>query len=73
MAQIAVLVGSISANSINKKMARALGAAAPERVEFVEVSTDPPLCNYDLDGDCVLWVPHVPLRSARGENRPNRL
>ena len=51
MTKIAVLVGSLSENSINKKLAKALEAAAPEGVEFVEVSVDQPLYNYDLDAN----------------------
>lgn len=51
MTKIAVLVGSLSKNSINKKLAKTLESLAPEGVEFVEVSTDLPLYNYDFDGD----------------------
>lgn len=51
MTTIAVLVGSLSQNSLNKKYAKALESVAPEGVEFIDVSTDLPLYNYDFDGD----------------------
>lgn len=51
MTKIAVLVGSLSKNSINRKLAKALESVAPEGVEFIEVSTDLPLYNYDFDAD----------------------
>ena len=50
MTKIAVLVGSLSKNSINKKLANALESVAPEGVEFTTVDVDLPLYNYDFDG-----------------------
>ena len=50
MTKIAVLVGSLSENSINKKLAKALESVAPEGVEFTTVDVDLPLYNHDLDG-----------------------
>ena len=45
MTKIAVLVGSLSKNSINKKLANALESVAPEGVEFTAVDVDLPLYN----------------------------
>ncbi len=51
MTKIAVLTGSLSKDSINKKLAATLQSLAPAEVEFVVVSPDLPLYNYDFDGD----------------------
>ncbi|RLP84053.1 NAD(P)H-dependent oxidoreductase [Mycetocola lacteus] len=49
--RIGYIVGSLSANSINRKLALALKALAPANLEFVEVEIkDLPLYNHDLDG-----------------------
>lgn len=49
MTKIAVLVGSLSDRSINKKMAKAIEELAPEGVEFVYPSIDLPLYDYELE------------------------
>lgn len=50
--RIAVLVGSLRKESLNRKMARALAALAPEalKLEIVEIG-GLPLYNEDLEGD----------------------
>ena len=49
---IGYLVGSLSAESINRRLAAALARLAPEGVELVEIAIrDLPLYNRDLDGD----------------------
>ena len=49
---VAYFVGSISANSLNRKLAQALIAEAPEDLEFVEVTiADLPLYNPDNDAN----------------------
>ena len=51
MTKIAVFVGSLQQNSINKKLAQNLERLAPERVEFEYVDLNLPLFNQDLEGD----------------------
>lgn len=49
--RIGYLVGSLSANSINRKLALALKRLAPADVELFEIEIkDLPLYNHDLDG-----------------------
>ncbi len=49
---IAYIVGSVSADSLNRRLAKALIADAPEGLEFVEVTiADLPLYNPDNDAD----------------------
>lgn len=50
--QLAVLVGSLRAQSFSRKIAKALAARAPDsvRCRFIEIG-DLPLYNEDLDGD----------------------
>ncbi len=46
------LIGSLSKDSINRKLARALVRLAPEELEMEEIAiADLPLYNRDLDGD----------------------
>ncbi|MBT9384088.1 NAD(P)H-dependent oxidoreductase [Pseudooceanicola sp. CBS1P-1] len=50
-ARVAVLVGSLREDSLNRKLAQALVALAPEGLDFDFVETgDLPLYNPDLDG-----------------------
>jgi hypothetical protein len=50
--QIGYIVGSLSAQSINRTLAEALIRLAPEYLEFVEIPIlDLPLYNRDLDAD----------------------
>ncbi|MFC0248098.1 NADPH-dependent FMN reductase [Citricoccus parietis] len=50
--RIGYIVGSLAQNSINRRLAKALTALAPEGVEFFEVSiSDLPLYNSDFDAD----------------------
>lgn len=49
--KIAVLVGSLRADSLNKKLARTLEAVAPNGVEFDYVSIDMPLFNQELEAN----------------------
>ena len=50
--RIGYIVGSLAQNSINRRLAKALSALAPEGVEFFEVSiSDLPLYNSDFDTD----------------------
>lgn len=51
MTKIAVLVGSLSEGSINKKLAKGVEALLPEGVEFVYADIDLPLFNYELESD----------------------
>jgi chromate reductase len=51
MMKIAVLVGSLRADSINKKLAKNVEALAPEGVEFVYADLNLPLFNQDLEAD----------------------
>lgn len=51
MTKIAVIVGSISPTSINKKLAEALVSLAPEDVDFDILSVDLPLFNVALERD----------------------
>lgn len=49
---VAYIVGSMSADSLNRRLMGAIIAAAPEGIEFVEVPiTDLPVYNPDNDGD----------------------
>lgn len=49
--RIGYLVGSLSANSINRKLANALVRLAPANVELFEIEIkDLPLYNHDVDG-----------------------
>lgn len=50
MTKIAVLVGSLREDSINKKLAKNLEKLAPEGVEFDYVDLNLPLFNQDLEG-----------------------
>lgn len=49
MTKIAVFVGSLQANSLNKKLAQNLERMAPEGVEFDYVDLNLPLFNQDLE------------------------
>jgi len=62
--QVAVLVGSLRKDSINRKLALALAKAAPERLKLkiVEIG-DLPLYNEDIDGD----TPPAAYDRFRGE------
>lgn len=51
MTKIAVFVGSLQQNSINKKLAQNLERLAPEGIEFEYVDLNLPLFNQDLEGD----------------------
>lgn len=51
MTKIAVLVGSLSEASINKKLAKGLETLLPVGVAFDFVSIDLPLFNYELESD----------------------
>lgn len=49
---VGYVVGSLSKDSINRKLAEALVALADEDLTFVEIRIDElPLYNYDADGD----------------------
>lgn len=62
--RIAVLVGSLRAGSLNRKLAHALIALAPDGLDFAFVETgDLPLYNPDLDEGTVP-APWVRLRAA---------
>jgi len=50
--RIGVIVGSLSRNSINRQLARALEKLAPATMEFEEIEIgNLPLYNHDFDGD----------------------
>ena len=50
--QVAVIVGSLREGSLNRKVARAIEALAPDHLVFEEIGIgDLPLYNQDLDGD----------------------
>ena len=50
--RIGYVVGSLSRNSINRRLAKALASLAPEGVEFFEIGIgDLPLYNWDYDAD----------------------
>jgi chromate reductase len=49
--KIAVLVGSLSQASINKKLAQGIEKLLPEGVEFAYANLDLPLFNYELEAD----------------------
>ena len=51
MTKIAVLVGSLSQASINKKLARNLEELAPEGTEFMYADLHLPLFDYELEPD----------------------
>lgn len=51
MTKIAVFVGSLREDSINKKLAKNLEALAPEGVEFDYIDLNLPLFNQDLEAD----------------------
>lgn len=51
MTKIAVLVGSLSSASINKKLAKSLEELAPAGTEFVYADLDLPLFDYELEAD----------------------
>ncbi|MDO4258222.1 MAG: NAD(P)H-dependent oxidoreductase [Actinomycetaceae bacterium] len=52
MTTVAYIVGSNASNSLNRLVAQAIIADAPEGLEFVEVTiTDLPMYTYDNDGD----------------------
>ncbi|SCY77952.1 NADPH-dependent FMN reductase [Microvirga guangxiensis] len=49
---VGYLIGSLSKDSINRKLATALTRLAPEHLTFTEIPIrDLPLYNYDYDGD----------------------
>ena len=49
---VGYLVGSLSASSINRRLARGLARVAPQGMDLVEIQIgDLPLYNRDLDGD----------------------
>lgn len=50
--RVGYIVGSLSANSINRRLAKALMHLAPSELEFVEIPIkDLPVYNRDLDND----------------------
>lgn len=50
--RIGYIIGSLSSESINRRLAEALTSLAPAETEFVEISIqDLPLYNRDVDGD----------------------
>jgi len=50
--KVGYLVGSLSKNSINRTLSKALLAVAPSTLEFTEIPIrDLPLYNYDFDAD----------------------
>lgn len=50
--KVAVLVGSLRKDSYNKRLAKAIGKIAGDRLQFVDVRIDDlPLYNQDFDGD----------------------
>lgn len=50
--RVGVIIGSLSRESINRRLARALQRLAPPELEFFEISyADLPLYNRDLDAD----------------------
>src|SRR5690554_1109416 len=50
--KVGYFVGSLSKDSINRKLATALKQLAPKELELTEISyKDLPLYNYDYDGD----------------------
>ncbi|MGC4153973.1 MAG: NADPH-dependent FMN reductase [Propionicimonas sp.] len=50
--QVGVIIGSLSRDSINRRLAKALEALAPPELEFHEISyADLPLYNRDADAD----------------------
>lgn len=51
MTKIAVLVGSLQANSYNLKLAKTLEHLAPEGTDFTYVDLNLPLFNQDLESD----------------------
>ncbi|BDR55240.1 FMN reductase [Bombiscardovia apis] len=51
MTTIAVFVGSLRADSINRKLAESIESLAPEGVNFEYADMNLPLYNQDLDGD----------------------
>ena len=51
MTKIAVFVGSLQTNSLNKKLTENLERLAPEGVEFEYVDLNLPLFNQDLEAD----------------------
>ena len=67
---VAVIVGSLRKESLNRKMAKALRAMAPAslKLEIVEIG-DLPLYNQDLEAD----PPPAPGRvQGRASSRPMR-
>jgi chromate reductase len=61
---IAVLIGSLRANSFSSRVAAAFEEAAPDSLQFRHVSIgDLPLYNQDLDGDKAPTA-YVPFREA---------
>lgn len=49
---VGYLIGSLSRNSINRRLAKALVGLAPRELEFTEIPiADLPLYNYDLDNE----------------------
>lgn len=51
MTKIVIMVGSLSKNSVNKKLARNIESLMPEDVEVVYGEMDLPLFNYELELD----------------------
>lgn len=51
MTKIAVLVGSLSEASVNKKLAKGIEGLLPEGVEFEYANLNLPLFNYELESD----------------------
>lgn len=51
MTKIAVLVGSLSEGSVNKKLAKGIEGLLPEGVEFVYGDINLPLFDYELEAD----------------------
>jgi chromate reductase len=50
--KVGYLIGSLASGSINRKLAKALTALAPESLSFVEITfNDLPLYSYDYDAD----------------------
>jgi chromate reductase len=51
MTKVAVFVGSLQKNSVNKKLAKVLETLSPEGVEFEYININMPLFNQDLEAN----------------------
>lgn len=63
--KVAVIVGSLRRDSLNRKMAHALGRIAAPRLDFDDVPIDLPLYDQDLDSS-----PPQPWTAFRDRVRP---